>query len=156
MFPLHTKPKIIFSLLSEISAKQKIHYLHSCFPDTYATVSGLHFLFLAGLPKNIPLVNSSNMDQFRLEVGRWCLVDFCLLLFRLNRFHFIILSVSQNWDNISCHSLFFDLDGRFKIIIKVLMHILIQIFSFRTFFFFIILIICIIFRNILAEVFFAA
>lgn len=135
MFPLNTKPKIIFSLLSEIPAKQKIHYLHSCFPDIYAPVSGLHFLFLAGLPQNIPLVNSSNMGQFRLEVGRWCLVDFWPLLFRLNWFHFIILSVSQNWDNILCLNLFFDLEGRFKIIVKVLMHILTQVFSFRRVFF---------------------
>lgn len=65
------------------------------------------------------------MGQFRLEVGRWCLVDFCPLLFRLNKFHFIILSVSQDWDNILCCNLFFDLDGRLKMIIKIIIKIII-------------------------------
>lgn len=101
-----------FFKFSEIQAKQKICYLHSCFSDTYTPVAGLHFLFLAGLPKNIPLVNSNNMGQFRLEVSRWCLVDFCPLLLGLNKSHFFNLSVSQKWDNILCYNLFLDLNGR--------------------------------------------
>lgn len=96
-----------FLYFSELPAKQKIHYLHSCISDTYAPVSGLHFLFLAGLPKNIPLVNRNNIGQFRLETGRWCLVDFWPHLLGLNCCLFITLSVFQNWDNISGSRPFF-------------------------------------------------
>lgn len=109
-FPLYSMQN--HSFFSELPAKQKILYLHSCISDTYAPVSGLHFLFLAGLPKNIPLVNRNNMGQFRLEVGRWCLVDFCPLLLGLSWFLFIALSVSQNRNNILGSNLFFDLNGR--------------------------------------------
>jgi len=96
-----------FLYFSESPAKQKIHYLHSCISDTYAPMSGLHFLFLAGLPKNIPLVNRNNIGQFRLEIGRWRLVDFWPHLLGLNCCLLITLSVFQNWDNISGSRLFF-------------------------------------------------
>lgn len=133
MFPLHTKPKIIFFFTFRNTSKTKDSLFTQLYSWHICPISGLHFLFLAGLPENIPLANSSNMGQFGFEVDRWHFMDFCPLLFRLNRSHFIILLFYQFLrTGITFFAAIFDLDGGFKIIIKVLMYAL--VFSFRSFF----------------------